>query len=190
MTPGAKKASLAAYQLKVTLLGSDPPIWRQFQVKSNTSLDMLHQVLQVVMGWEGGHLHAFTINDIKYGEPEFVPELEMKNERKAKLGQVATRVKETFFYLYDFGDSWEHAIEVEDILPLEKGKHYPVCLAGERACPPDDCGGIPGYYDYFLEAIRDPNHPEHEEMLDWIGGSFDPDAFDLAKVNQNLKGIR
>ena len=104
------------------------------------------------------------------------------------LQQVVSRVKDKLIYEYDFGDSWEHELLVEKILPLEEGKRYPVCLTGKRACPPEDCGGIWGYAS-LLEAIRDPEHPEHEEMVDWVGGEFDPEAFDLDEVNRELQNL-
>ncbi len=104
------------------------------------------------------------------------------------LQQVVSGVKDKLIYEYDFGDSWEHELLVEKILPLEAGKGYPVCLTGKRACPPEDCGGIWGYAG-FLEAIQDPNHPEHEAMREWVGGEFAPDAFDLDEVNRELQRL-
>jgi hypothetical protein len=101
------------------------------------------------------------------------------------LQQVVSRVKDKLIYEYDFGDSWEHELLVEKILPLEAGKHYPICLTGKRACPPEDCGGIWGYAS-LLAAIRDPEHPEHDEMVEWGGDEFDPEAFDLDEVNREL----
>ena len=105
------------------------------------------------------------------------------------LDKIVRREKFKFIYEYDFGDGWEHELLIEKILPLEEGKAYPVCLTGKRACPPEDCGGIWGYSD-FLEAVQDPDHPEHEEMLDWAGGEFDPAVFDLQEVNAELKEIK
>ena len=106
-----------------------------------------------------------------------------------KLAEVISAEKDKFIYEYDFGDSWYHNILIEKILPPDTKKHYPVCIKGKRVCPPEDCGGVSGYY-YFLEAILDPDHPEHEEMLEWEGGSFDPEAFDIDGVNRILKKIR
>jgi len=106
-----------------------------------------------------------------------------------RLDQVVLQEQKKFIYEYDFGDSWYHKILIEKILLLDTKKNYPVCIKGKRACPPEDCGGESGYY-YFLEAIQDPDHPEHEEMLEWEGGSFDPEAFDIDGVNRILKTIR
>jgi hypothetical protein len=105
-----------------------------------------------------------------------------------RLQQVVSRVKDKLIYEYDFGDSWEHELLIEKILPPEAGKRYPVCLTGKRACPPEDCGGIWGYAS-FLEAIQDPQHPEHEEMVEWVGGKFNPEAFDLDEVNREIQNL-
>ena len=125
---------------------------------------------------------------MEYGQPLPELDLEIKNEQKVKLSKVVTGEKKKFFYTYDMGDSWEHEILVEKVLPYDPLVRYPVCLTGKRACPPEDCGGVWGYAD-FLEAIQQPAHPEHESMLEWVGGAFDPDAFILSEVNQLLQQI-
>jgi hypothetical protein len=177
------------YQIKVTLRGSKPPIWRRFQVASDTSLVQLHRILQCVMGWEDYHMHQFIVGGVTYGNADMMEDFDTVDEKTVTLDQIVRREKFKFIYEYDFGDSWEHELLIEKILPLEEGKAYPVCLTGKRACPPEDCGGIWGYSD-FLEAIQDPEHPEHEEMLDWAGGEFDPVAFDLREVNAELKELK
>lgn len=177
------------YQMKVTLEDIKPPIWRRVQVTSATSLYRLHKILQVVMGWDDYHLHEFIIDEIHYGEPSPDYMFKMKNDKTVKLGQVVSEEGAKFTYIYDFGDSWNHKILVEKILPVESDKKYPICLKGKRACPPEDCGGVGGYYE-FLEAIQDPNNPEHEDMLEWVGGSFDPEAFNLDEINQKLRKVR
>ena len=182
------KPSSDVYQLKVTLQGIRPPIWRRFQVADDTTLSELHQILQVVMGWENYHLHQFRIRGTDFGEPDPDFGSGIKDDRRVKLRQVVFGEKEKFIYEYDFGDSWKHEILVEKILPPEPGARYPACVAGKRSCPPEDCGGVWGYAE-FLEAIGDPDHPEHEEMLEWIGGSFDPEAFDLEMVNLELRTV-
>ena len=153
----------------------------------NITLPKLHYLILAVMGWSGGHMHAFRVGDTSYGEP--APELDdwMQNENRIRLSQIAPVEKSGFRYEYDFGDDWQHAVVVEKILPAEKGKAYPLCVTGKRACPPEDCGGAWGYTE-FLEAIADPEHEEHEQLLDWIGGEFDPEAFDLTEVNARLHG--
>lgn len=178
------------YQIKVTLNETHPPIWRRIQAPAITSLFKLHDILQIVMGWEDYHLHMFTIDYKNYGDPqddEF-GELGTKDEIHYRLHQVVPGEGFRFTYEYDFGDGWEHTLLVEKILPAEEGVRYPRCVSGKRACPPEDVGGVWGY-EVFLHAIRDPRHPEHDEYLEWIGGKFDPQAFDLEAVNAALDGM-
>ncbi len=177
------------YQMKVTLEDSKPPIWRRIQVTSATTLYRLHKILQVVMGWSDYHLHEFIIEEMHYGEPSPDYDFKMNNDKTVKLGQAVFEEGAKFAYIYDFGDYWYHKILVEKILPPETDKHYPICIKGKRACPPEDCGGVGGYYD-FLDAIKNPENPEHEDMLEWAGGSFDPDALDIDKINMELEKIR
>ena len=175
------------YQLKVTLWGSNPPIWRRFLVPSDITLKHLHHALQMVMGWSDSHMHQFSAGGVFYGTPNHEFGAQTVSESKTKLDKVLRNPNDRIAYEYDFGDSWEHEIELEQILPHTRGARYPWILAGERACPPDDVGGIPGYY-HFLEALADPKHPEHEDIVDWIGGKFDPDKFDVKKVNLSIHG--
>jgi pRiA4b ORF-3-like protein len=130
----------------------------------------------------------FVIGGIAYGDPGMVGEWDIEDARPVILAALVRGEKSKLLYEYDFGDSWEHELLVEKILPRDEGKRYPVCLTGKRACPPEDCGGVWGYAS-FLEALHDPEHPEHEEMLEWIGGEFDPEAFDLDEVNVELQRL-
>ncbi len=173
------------YQLKVSLRDIKPPIWRRLQVESSITLSQLHLIIQAAMGWYNCHLHSFTIGGIEYGKPEPNYGLELRDENKAKLGSLIKQEKAKFFYTYDFGDSWEHLILVEKILPKEPSITYPICIKAKRACPPEDCGGPWGYME-FLEAIQNPNHPEHESFLEWLGESFDSEFYDLNEINQRL----
>ncbi len=182
MVRAKESTQRVVYQIKVTLKGTKPPIWRRIQVASDTILANLHDILQSVMGWEGYHLYQFLIDGIEYGDPNLLDELEAENARTATLNTLVRGEKFKFIYEYDFGDGWEHEILVEKMLALDKGKQYPLCTTGKRACPPEDCGGIWGNAD-FLEAIQDPKHPEHEGMVEWVGGEFDPTAFDADEVN-------
>ena len=182
-------AKSAIYQLKITLRDSRPPIWRRVLVPGGFNLRKLHQVVQIAMGWTDSHLHQFTVGGIYYGEPHPDDEMEMNDERRFTLNQIAPREKSKFAYEYDFGDSWDHEVLVEKISPPEPGVKYPLCVKGKRACPPEDVGGVWGY-DTFLQAIRDPDHEEHDSYLEWIGGEFDPEAFDLDEINQELRRIK
>jgi hypothetical protein len=178
----------AIYQFKVVLKDSNPPIWRRIQVPDCT-LGELHQILQAVMGWEYYHLHQFIIRGDCYGtlDPEdmFWDE-EMHNEEGTSISQVVKGGRKVrFTYEYDFGDSWQHEIVLEKTLEPEPQVKYPRCLEGERACPPEDVGGIWGYAE-FLEAISDPSHVEHDEMMERVGGEFDPEKFSVDEVNRKL----
>jgi hypothetical protein len=180
-----KKAPGVVYQLKITLRHIRPPVWRRLQVPDCT-LAQLHDVIQTCMGWDGYHLHAFEVGGEEFGPPDPTGMLESGDERQVKLSQIVDQGFKKFTYTYDFGDSWEHVIEVEKTVPAEAGARYPRCIAGKRACPPEDCGGPWGYAD-FLEKIQNANHPEHEDMLEWAGGEFDPEAFDLEAINEELR---
>ncbi len=178
------------YQLKVVLQDTDPPIWRRFVVPSDITLHRLHLILQEVMGWTNSHLYRFGMKE--YAEPdpenEFY-ELPFKNSRRAKLGQLFATKGNAFLYEYDFGDSWIHELVIEDILEPEFGQQYLACLAGERACPPEDCGGTYGYAR-LLGIISNPEHEEYLDTMTWLGGQFYPALFNVEKVNRNLKTMR
>jgi len=188
MSPQKSPQSETVYQLKVTLKGSKPPIWRRILVDPNTKLNQLHHILQDTMGWYDSHLHQFAVGRTLYGvpDPDFDFGPETLNEKSFMLGQLAPKAKSKLSYEYDFGDGWEHELLVEKVLPTDPELRYPVCVAGARACPPEDCGGVWGYAD-LLETIKDPNNPEHAEMLEWLGGEFDPEAFDVDAINRRLK---
>jgi len=190
MTPKQKTSDFASiYQIKVTLKGSKPPIWRRLEVSGQVTLAKLHKILQVTMGWTDSHLHQFIIGKTYYGEPENESGSNRTfSEKRVKLHQLPLKEKSKFLYEYDFGDSWEHEILIEKIQPVTEGSKPPVCLKGKRACPLEDIGGIWGYEE-FLEAIGDPEHQEHEDMLEWAGEDFDSEAFNLEEVNHFLKKI-
>jgi Plasmid pRiA4b ORF-3-like protein len=162
--------STKIYQLKIVLQGSKPPIWRRIQVKSNITLDALHQIIQTTMGWDDVHLHHFHVRGTFYSNPEFRLE-QTEDESWIKLDRFLTRPQQKFSYEYDFGDGWEHQIILEKILPVEPETKYPCCLKGKRNCPPEDIGGI-WSYQHFLAVLQDKNHPEYAEsleQLEWSG---------------------
>ena len=172
--------------LRIVLRGTEPPVWRRLEVPSSLRLDQLHQVLVTAMGWLDYHLHAFEIDARRYGEPDdsFDDDDTLPEEEIVLADLIAAGVKR-FRYEYDFGDGWEHDVVVESVTEPAPGIHYPRCTAGERACPPEDCGGIPGFAE-FLEAMADPRHPEHDEFRTWCGGEFDPAAFSAEKTSTLL----
>lgn len=183
----SKTDPISVYQFKITLMDTKPPVWRRLQVKNDIKLSRLSAVLLTAMGWSGGHLHALRIGGKDYGIPDGFGG--MKDERKVKLKDLSQNAIKKFEFMYDFGDGWEHRVQLEKVLEPEKGAKYPLCVDGARSCPPEDCGG-PGGYENFLEAIKDPKHPEHEEMRDWIGGEFDAEAFDAKEVNAALAEVK
>jgi hypothetical protein len=174
------------YQIKVTLLGTSPPIWRRLLVPANLTLEQLHDVLQLAMGWEDCHMHDFRIGQKRFGTPD--PDERLMgtaSERTARLFSVLGKVGAKAVYTYDFGDGWQHGIAVEKVLPPEAGLAYPICIDGKRHGPPEDCGGVPGFYN-LLEAISNPKHDQYEEMRDWLGDDFDQEAFSVEEVNRRL----
>lgn len=173
------------YQLKVSLKNIKPLIWRRFLVAPDIKLPDLHKVIQTVMGWTNSHLHQFVIDGKFYSEPVDDPMIVVVDYRKIKLNQVLFEEKQSIIYEYDFGDGWEHKVVLEKILHDHILKH-PVCLAGKRNCPPEDCGGPFGYED-LLAIISDPENEEYEEMMEWVGDGFDPDFFEMGVVNGLLK---
>jgi len=176
---------VSVYQMKVTLLGIRPLIWRRFQVTSDLTLYQLHLVIQTVMGWENYHLYEFSLgNAFLYGENDS----DLDNTSGVLLDQLVYTEKQIFYYTYDMGDYWEHEIVVERILKPKKGAKYPVCLKGNRVCPPEDSGGSPGYA-HMLRVIRNKRHPEYREMMEWLGERFDPTAFDLKDINRELRRL-
>jgi hypothetical protein len=174
------------YQIKITLRHSKPPIWQRLLVSGDTNLFDLHKIIQIAMGWTNSHLHQFIIDGEYYSIPSEDDWEPVIDEREYNLEDVAAYERSKFIYEYDFGDSWEHEITVEKILPSVSKRECPRCIKGKRACPPEDVGGIWGFED-FLEAIKDPKHEEHESYLMWYGGQYDPNAIDLEDINQRLQ---
>ncbi|MGA2927783.1 MAG: plasmid pRiA4b ORF-3 family protein [Solirubrobacteraceae bacterium] len=174
-------------QIKVKLLGvSKPPVWRQLQLRADTRLDQLHEILQAALGWENYHMHVFSFGEGEFGVPD--PELGFSDERKVTLGEL-TDIGARFRYTYDFGDNWEHEILVEDLLEPDPDVHYPVLVAAKGACPPEDCGSAWGYAN-LKEILARPNHDEHRDMLEWLGlngaGEFNPNAVPTEHIEYEL----
>jgi len=185
-----KKKYDNVFLFKVTLKEVEPQVWRMIAVPDNYSFWDLHVAIQDAMGWSDCHLHHFEIRNPRTGEKEYIGipdeegEMPMKvlTGWKMKIADYFLKRKTKADYVYDYGDNWVHIIEFETIVPRNEKIKYPICIAGERACPPEDCGSTGGYED-FLEAIMDPNHKEHEMLLRWAGGDFDPEYFDSKDVH-------
>jgi hypothetical protein len=171
-----------AFALRITLRGIEPAIWRTVIVPAEMSLGELHEVLQIVFGWQNSHLHDFEVSDIRFGMVDVEDELFAVDEHAAPLGAVA-REGSRFTYRYDFGDDWEHDVAVESV--IANGAQGIVCSGGARACPPEDCGGAHGYAN-VLGVLANPDDDEFASMKKWVGRRFDPERFDIAAVNKRL----
>ncbi|MBW6470043.1 MAG: plasmid pRiA4b ORF-3 family protein [Methanosarcinaceae archaeon] len=176
------------YLLKVTLAHSKPPIWRRILVMGDITLSKFHLILQTAMGWSDSHPHMFLVDGEYYGESDSDDTFNSRDERTVKLSQLILEEGNKFSYMYDFGDSWEHDILVEKILTSYPDVHYPLCVKGKRACPPEDCGGIGGYH-YLLDVLEDPDDLRYVDMIEWIGWDFDPNDFDIDDINVRLSLI-
>ena len=176
-------------QIKIKLLGvTKPPVWRRVQLRADTRLDQLHEILQAALGWENYHLHGFSFGEEEFGPRDPELGLDFSDERRVTLGEL-TDIGARFRYTYDFGDNWEHEILVEDLLDPDPDTHYPTLVAAKGACPPEDCGGTWGYAD--LKAIlANPNDEQHQEMLEWLGlenaSAFDPATAPSENIDYEL----
>ncbi|EAY26419.1 plasmid pRiA4b ORF-3 family protein [Microscilla marina] len=173
------------YQLKVTLMDVTPVIWRKIQVPQDILLPDLHKVIQTAMGWKNSHLHQFEHKRNFYAAPTPWGEMESEDYRDVKLGQLLKKENDKLIYTYDFGDSWQHNVVLEEVHPPTEGGTYPVCVSGKNACPPEDCGGPWGYMDLMM-IMKNPKHPEHKEMKDWLGGDLYSSKFDKKAINKQL----
>ena len=188
--PKIKADSHTIYQFKITLIGSKPPIWRRIQV-ADCTLDKLHQHIQTAMGWTNSHLHQFEIKGKRYGDPELIvdgfDDSNCVDSTRTRISKILPKTGKrfSFTYEYDFGDGWDHEILFEGCPQKEPRKRYPLCIEGERACPPEDVGGIGGFYE-FLEALADPKHNQHDDFLEW-GGEFESEKFDAQQATKEMK---
>ncbi len=175
-------------RLKITLEDVEPAVMRRLEIPLALRLDRPHLVIQTAMGWTDTHLYEFRVGDMEWGIPDadWGPSSGPLDARKTTLADVIEDTgKKTLEYLYDFGDGWEHTVKVERIGPADPDAAYPLLLEAEGRCPPEDIGGPPGY-DEFLEAMADPDHERHDELLEWFGDEFDPHTVDLAHISLAL----
>jgi hypothetical protein len=183
-TPAPKKTAPAGViSLKVTLRHIKPPVWRRILVKGGMNLGDLHTAIQISMGWMDSHLHAFDIDGEQYGDRTTTDDV--GDERRMTLNGLVKSGVSRFTYTYDFGDDWEHDVLIEKVIPATDAKAFPACIAGKRACPPEDCGG-PFGYEELLAVLADPANPNHAEQLEWLGGEFDPEAFSVEDTDAEL----
>lgn len=192
VTKSRPPALKRVYQLLVELDDIEPRVWRRLWVPDTLTMAKLDRIIQTAMGWTNSHLHAFEVDGKRYGIPdgEEVYDPPTLDERHHKLDAVLGETVSGFNYTYDFGDNWCHTVTVESrLLPDDSMNTWPVCLAGQNACPPEDVGGIGGYAA-FLDAMADPSHDEHAAMWQWSGGPFDPAGFDVNATNAALRRLR
>ena len=187
---GRSKGEAIVYRLKITLKDTRPPIWRRIETKDVT-LERLHELTQSAMGWTNSHLHQFEIGDTRYTDPRF---MEHTRDDFGAISYAGVRVSDLVSqhgtklridYEYDFGDGWQHSIALEKVTDAEPGVRYPRCIDGDRACPPEDVGGVWGFAD-FVEAITNSDHERYDEFLEW-NGPFDPTDFDAKKATRRMK---
>ncbi len=178
------------WRIRVDLVGIRPPIWRRLVVPASATLHDLHIALQHAMGWTMTHLYEFEASGLRFMEPD--PEGDdvgpvAHDSRIVILGELGLEVGDRFRYRYDFGDGWDHAIHVEGIGEYDLAQPVPMCLGGERACPPEDVGGVSGYED-LVRAMASPRHKRRGEFMEWLGRPFDSESFEPGWANVSLKG--
>lgn len=172
------------YEFKVSLLGTLPEVWRSFLAHDIIELSELHMLIQMTMGWEARHLFEFKINNQSYGEIDSEFESNMIEAEGVAIGDIIKDSKK-FIYIYDFGDGWQHEVEIVNVLDHDARMNYPVCIAGENACPPEDCGGPPGF-DRLKKTLDGKDNEAKDEMLSWVGGFYNPKTFDPNFINRHL----
>jgi hypothetical protein len=176
--------------LKITLNDTIPVIWRRVLVANTVKFFDLHHIIQISMGWKNSHLFEFRVGDYKIGYIDRNEAFEdIADAGEVALDVLLTKEGLTFTYLYDFGDSWRHTLEIEKIIADKPGNNYPECTGGQLACPPEDSGGIPGFYEN-LKILKDRKHPEYADVKRWVGRGYDPEKFDIKRVNTELPRFR
>ena len=170
-------------KLRIKIPDIEPEIWREILIKNDITFKKLHEIIQLSFGWTNSHLYNFDVNGILFS----MPDKEFENndlDAKNKITEFLIEKGQKALYTYDFGDYWEHEIEIVDVLKKEKGIRYPKCLDGRRNGPPEDCGGIPGYED-VIDALTSKDKSEYEDLLEWLG-DYDPEKFDIDKINKAI----
>ena len=179
-------------QLRIFLVDSKPPIWRQFLVHQDASFSELHKIIQIIMGWKNYHLYEFNIEGYRIG---VLDENETGYGSDRLLDSNAVTLKDvianqdSFEYLYDFGNNWKHQIEIENFLKIDPTIIYPICIDGRLNCPPEDCGGIHFFY-HCMDVLKDKKSQEHKQIVEWFPKNFDEEKFEKEKINRRLKTVR
>lgn len=185
---GPKKAPERVFTLRLSVLGTTPPVWRRLLVRESMWLSRLHDSIQVLFDWFDYQTHSFALDDLRFGNPLKRDALSIEDDRDVTLADLDLEHRERFTYGYHFGEGWQVEIRVEKTGVVEKGMHYPTCTGGEHAGPPEDCGGLEAFHD-MLACIKEPNTELGREWLEWLGPDYDPGACDVEKINKALKKL-
>jgi len=181
------------YQLKVSLDKIQPNIWRRLIISENTSLYELHHIIQISFGWDNYHLYLFKQNRILWGNKaqwdDDDPAFELNNDKRTRIKDIIQDKTQSLQYQYDMGDSWSHTIKLEKFLEKDKLITIPFCAAGARNCPPEDCGGVPGYYN-LIETLDHPKSRKYKELIEWLGYKYEPELLDLDEINRTLRNLK
>lgn len=184
----AQRKSERVFVLRLSVVGTMPPVWRRLVVRESMWLSRLHDSIQVIFDWFDYQTHAFNLENLRFGNPLKREELSIEDDRDVTLTELDLEHHERFTYGYHFGEGWQVEIHVEKTDVPEKGMRYPVCTAGERAGPPEDCGGLEAFHD-MLACIKEPHTELGREWLEWLGPEYDPDVCDLDRINKALKKL-
>ncbi|HNC22916.1 MAG TPA: plasmid pRiA4b ORF-3 family protein [Opitutaceae bacterium] len=184
----AKKPPERCFILRLTVVGCQPRVWRRLLVRESMWLSRLHDSIQVIFDWYDYQTHAFNFDDLRYGNPLRRDELTIEDDRDVSLADLDLEHRAQFTYGYHFGEGWQVEIKVEKVVALEKGTAYPSCIGGERAGPPEDCGGLEAFHD-MLACIKEPDTDLGREWLEWLGPDYDPETCDPEKLNKALKKL-
>ena len=176
---------MEVYAIKVTLFGTSPPVWRRVLVPRDITLRNLHKTLQTVMGWTNSHLHQFVFKRQKYSDPKHGLGAGIIDESRTRLEDLICTPGARMLYEYDFGDGWQHELLLEEVL-LGEESFRQICVAGQRNCPPEDCGGPHGFSE-LLKVLHDSTHPEHDDIREWVGEDFAPEYFTVDEINRTLR---
>lgn len=186
--PGTKKTAARVLCLKMVVEGTQPKVWRRLLVRDTTWLSRLHDSIQIAFDWFDYQTHVFSLDDLRFGNPLKREDLVIEDDRDVTLSDLNLANRDKMTYEYQIGEGWKVDIRVEKTAPVAKGARYPSCVGGERAGPPEDCGGLEAYHD-MLACLKEPASELGQEWLSWLGPEYDPDVCDLAKVNQALRKL-
>lgn len=183
-----KKPPERVFLVRLSIMSCQPRIWRSFLVRESMWLSRLHDSIQIAFDWFDYQTHAFTVDDLRFGNPLKRDELTIEDDRDVTLADIDLEHRQRFTYGYHFGEGWQVDVKVEKTLKVEKGATYPLCVEGERAGPPEDCGGVEAFHD-MLACIKEPHTDLGREWLEWLGPEYHPEVCDVEKINKALRKL-